>query len=105
MAAGPLHRTLVADTVTTLTLDLPDPAPDITSFATQRKAQLEVLSLAGGAEVYFTADGSTPTVGGDTCYVLPAVVCSLTVDDGTPGPTSTVKLISAGTPRVSVRAG
>lgn len=104
MAAGPLHATLVADVVTTLTLNLPDPAGDVRSFATPPVAQVEILSLAGGAEVYFTTDGSTPTVGGNACYVLPAVICALTVNDGTPGPTSTVKLISAGTPRVSVRA-
>jgi hypothetical protein len=104
MAAGPLHATLTANSVTTLTLDLPDPVGDITSCATGPVAQVEVLSVAGGAEVYFTTDGSTPTVGGDACYVLPAVVCALTVKDGTAGPTSTVKLISAGTPRVSVRA-
>lgn len=105
MAAGPLHRTLVANTVTTVTLDLPDPVGNITSFASPPLAQVEVFNLSGSAEVYFTTDGSAPVVGGDACYVLPAVMCTLTVNDGTPGPTSTVKLISAGTPRVSVRAG
>lgn len=105
MAAGPLHRTLEADTVLELTLDLPDPTGDITSFQTPPVAQVEVLNVAGGADVYFTTNGDDPTVGGDGCYLLPAVICALTVDDATPGPTSTVKLISAGTPRVSVRAG
>jgi hypothetical protein len=104
MAAGPLHATLVANTVTTLTLDLPDPSGSVTSFATPPKARVGVISLAGGAEVYFTVDGSTPTVGGNGCHVLPATISALEVDDGTPGPTSTIKLISAGTPRVSVRA-
>lgn len=104
MAAGPLHATLEADTVLELTLDLPDPTPDITSFQTPVPAQVEVLSVDGGAEVYFTTNGEDPTVGGDGCYLLPAAICTLTVDDGTPGPTSTVKLISAGTPRISVRA-
>jgi hypothetical protein len=104
MAAGPLHATLVANSVTTLTLDLPDPVGDIRSFATAPVAQVEVLNVAGGGEVFFTTDGSTPTVGGNACYVLPAAICALTVTDGTPGATSTVKLISSGTPRVSVRA-
>lgn len=104
MAAGPLHRTLVADTVTELTLDLPDPVGDTASFATPPSAQVEVLNVNGSAEVYFTTDDSDPTVGGDGCYLLPAVIVALTVDDATPGPTSTIKLISAGTPRISVRA-
>lgn len=104
MAAGPLHATLVANTVSTLTLDLADPAPEVLSTATPKKAQVEVLNVTGTAEVYFTVDGTTPTVGGNTCFVLPAAMCALTVDDGTPGPTSTVKLISSGTPKISVRA-
>ncbi|MFC3736526.1 hypothetical protein [Paractinoplanes deccanensis] len=94
----------MANTVTTLTLDLPDPVGNVASFETPPKARVGVINLSGAAEVYFTTDGSTPTVGGDGCHVLPAVVSALEVYDGTPGPTSVVKLISAGTPRVSVRA-
>ena len=104
MTAGPLHATLVANTVTTLTLDLPDPAPENLSFATPKKPLVGVLNVNGAAEVYFTTDGTTPTVGGSGCHVLPATISALTVDDGTPGPTSVVKLISVGTPKVSVRA-
>jgi hypothetical protein len=104
MAAGPLHATLVANTVTTLTLDLVDPRPDNLSFATPKQPRVGVLNLTGTAEVYFTTDGSTPTVGGNACHVLPAVISALEVNDETPGPTSTVKLISTGTPKVSVRA-
>lgn len=104
MAVGPLHATLVANTVTPLILDLPDPAPEILSTATPRKARVGVLSVNGGAEIYFTTNGDDPTVGGDGCHVLPAVISALEVDDETPGPTSSIKLISAGTPKVSVRA-
>jgi len=104
MAVGPLHATLVANTVTTLTLDLPDPVADILSTATPKKAQVGVLSVSGEVAIYFTTDGTTPTVGGNGCHVLPAVISALEVDDQTPGPTSTIKLISAGSPRVSVRA-
>jgi hypothetical protein len=104
MAAGPLHATLVANTVTTLTLDLPDPAPETLSTATPKRARVGVLSVTGGTEVYFTTNGVTPTVGGDGCHVLPAVISALEVDDETAGPTSVIKLISAGTPKVSVRA-
>jgi hypothetical protein len=104
MAAGPLHATLVADTVTTLTLDLVDPRPDNLSFATPARPRVGVLSVTGTAKIYFTTDGTTPTVGGNACHILPAVISALEVDDGTPGPTSVIKLISSGTPEVSVRA-
>lgn len=104
MAVGPLHATLVANTVTALTLDLPDPAPEILSTSTARKARVGVLSVSGGTEIYFTTNGIDPTIGGAACHVLPAVICALEVDDETAGPTSTIKLISAGTPKVSIRA-
>jgi hypothetical protein len=97
------HATLVANIVTTLTLTAPDPQADLVSFAAPRPARIEVLNVSGTAKVYFTVDGSTPTVGGANCMLLPAAVCALTVADETPGPTSTVKLISSGTPDVSVR--
>lgn len=102
MAVGPLHATLVAGAVTPLTLDLADPRAENLSFGTQPAAQVRVTNVSGTAAVYFTVDGSTPTVGGQGCYVLPAAMCSLRVADKTPGPTSSVNLISAGTPTVSV---
>lgn len=103
MAAGPLHWTLSASTVKTLTVDVADPKPDNVSFATQPKARVEVLNVDGAAAVYFTTNGVDPTVGGDGCHVLPAAIGSVEVVDETAGPTSVVKLISAGTPKVSVR--
>jgi hypothetical protein len=103
MAAGPLHTTLVAGVVSTLTLDLSDPAPDARNWV-QPKPRVTVLNLTGTAEVYFTTDGTAPTVGGNACYVLPAVISALDVDDATPGATSVIKLISSGTPKVSVKA-
>ncbi|WP_433460700.1 hypothetical protein [Micromonospora sp. CA-248212] len=83
------HATLVANTVNTLT------------FATNGST-VEVLNVDGAAEVYFRADGINPTVGGTNCHLLPAAVNSLEVADETTG-NSEVRLISAGTPRVSVR--
>lgn len=65
---------------------------------------VEVVS-DGAAEVYYTIDGSAPTVGGANCFRLPATPC---VDsrslEHTVG-TVTIKLISAGTPKVSVQKG
>lgn len=104
MAAGPLHATLVASTVTTLTLDVADPRSDNLSFATQTRPRVGVINLTGTAEVYFTTDGTAPTVGGNGCHVLPATISAVEVDDLTAGPTSVIKLISSGTPKISVRA-
>jgi hypothetical protein len=53
----------------------------------------------GTSPVYFTTDGSTPTVGGDDTYIVRSG--ALHVDVETAG-TVTVKLISAGTPAYSV---
>ncbi len=84
------HLTLVAATVSTVNL-------------TANASRIEVTNVDGADEVYFTTDGTTPTVAGNNCHVLPAVMGSLEVDDETAGTASTVKLISAGTPMVSVR--
>jgi hypothetical protein len=104
MAAGPLYVTLVGSVVSTLTLDLPDPAPDNLSFATPKKARVEALNVTGTAAVYFTTDGTTPVVGANGTHCLPAAIGFVEVNDETSGPTSVIKLISSGTPTVSVRA-
>lgn len=104
MAAGPLHWTLVANTVKALTVDVADPRPGNLSFADPPKPRVEVLNVDGAAAVYFTTNGTDPTVGGDGCHVLPAAIGAVEVNDETAGSTSVVKLISAGTPKVSVRA-
>ncbi len=85
------HVTLVASTVSTV---------NVTSNA----GRVEVVNVDGAAAVYFTVDGSTPTVGGNDCHVLPATISGVEVDDETSGTNSVVKLISAGTPKVAVRA-
>lgn len=65
---------------------------------------VEVASLDGAAEVYFTTNGADPTVGGDDCQVLDSgAPNSLLVEDETDNQTSVVKLISSGTPKVHVR--
>lgn len=90
MAVSPAHVTLVANTVATVTLDQ------------NYFASVEVLNVDGAAAVYFTVDNGDPTVGGDGSNVLPAAIGGLVVnvDDND---TVVVKLISTGTPKMSVR--
>jgi hypothetical protein len=97
------HTTLVANVVSTLTLSFVEPRGDVLSFATAPVARVEVMSLDGAAEIYFTTNGDAPTVDGANCHVLPAAISSVEVADETAGTTGTVKLISSGTPKVSAR--
>ncbi len=85
------HQTLVAATVATVNL-------------TTNGSRIEVVNRSGTAEIYFTTDGSTPAVGGNDTHVLPAAIGAVEVADDTAGANSVVKLISSGTPAVSVRA-
>lgn len=85
---GAHRKTLVASTVDTVTF-----SRDVD--------MVEVLNLDGAAEIYFTTDGSTPTVGGANTDVLPAAVNAVERDVPTSGAT-VVKLISSGTPMYSV---
>ena len=87
--ANPQHKTLVANTVATVTLDAD-------------YFEVEVVNVSGTAEVYFTTDGSAPAIGGDGSNVLPAAIGYVQLQPRTSGNT-VVKLISSGTPRVSVR--
>jgi hypothetical protein len=89
MAGSPQTVTLAANTVATLTLP--------TAFLL-----VEVMNVTGTAEVYFRFDGTDPTVGGDGCQVLPAAIGSVELRPETVTPT-VVKLVSSGTPKVSVR--
>jgi len=84
------HVTLTADEVETVELGI-------------NAARIEVLNRDGAAAVWFTTNDDDPTVGGNNTYVLPAAIGAVEVPDEVKGP-SVVKLISSGTPAVSVRA-
>ena len=90
MAGSPQHATLVASTVTTLTFD---------KYYTKAVVQ----SVDGTAAVYFTFDGTTPSVAGTGSYVLPAAIGSMEIAPIRGAGVLVVKLISSGTPKVSVR--
>ncbi len=87
------HGTLVANSVTTVSV------PDL-GFGS-----IEILNRDTTAEIYFlfnkTGVTTDPTVGGNDCEVVVAL-SALTVD--APQGAFTVKLLSAGTPKYSVRA-
>jgi hypothetical protein len=84
---GAHAKTLVANTVDTVTF-----ADDI--------GEVEVVSN-GSAAIYFTTDGTTPTVGGAATHYLPAS-SSVRRVKFTGSDASAIKLISAGTPTYSV---
>lgn len=77
------HFTLGAASVKTVTL-----AADA--------SQVEVVNVDGGGRIYFTVDGSTPTVGGDNTYVLPAAIGSLKVPAPATSGATVVRLIASG---------
>jgi hypothetical protein len=82
------HVTLVAATPQTVTVD--------GGFG-----WIEVVNTGTG-NVYFTVDGSVPTVGGDDTWVAVPGFSSVLENVDRAG-TVDVKLISAGTPTVSVQ--
>lgn len=84
-------KTLVGSTVDTVTFAYHAP-------------EVEVVSLDGAAAIYFTADGSTPTVGGVATYVVPAAIGSRTVRLPLGAGVTVVKIISSGTPIYSVQS-
>jgi hypothetical protein len=83
------HVTLVATTVATVTLD--DTSQD----------KVYVTNKHATSEIYATVDGSTPTVGGDDTFLCPAARTTVLL---TPSGATSVKLISSGTPTVTVSA-
>lgn len=84
-------KALVASTVDTVT------------FTGRDCNAVEVLNETGTAAIFFTVDGSTPTVNGNGTHMLPAAVSALELEPPT-GSATVVKLISVGTPSYSVVA-
>ena len=91
-ASRAVHNTLTATTVDTITLSA-------------QYVRVEVLNRSSTGDIFVTLDGSTPTVGGNDTYVVPATGVGTFVNPANTSqpPTSTVvKLISSGTPSYSV---
>lgn len=95
---NPLHHTMVADTVWTATFERAYP-----------RVEVLIWDNPGTDEVWFRTDGGTPVIGADGTHVMPAVIGAVEVDSVnhavvTDGPKVTsVKVITAGTPKVTVR--
>jgi hypothetical protein len=88
VAAGAIachDKTLGADTVDTVTFT--DDVEWVTVWSD------------GAAEMYFTFDGSAPTVSGANCYHLPAVPSRIEIESLSE---NVIKLISHGTPKYSI---
>lgn len=66
-------------------------------------AAVEVVNRDGAGAIYFTVDGSTPTIAGDGTYVIPAVIGARKVASVELAETATVvKLIASATTAYSV---
>ncbi|MGH3441992.1 MAG: hypothetical protein ACRDUY_08095 [Nitriliruptorales bacterium] len=101
MARRIKHETLVASTVTTVTLTGSD------------YPRVQVTNVSGAAAIYFCVNGlggpsadGVPTVAGDDCFVAAgAAGAEVTVSSGkvdSDDADTVVKLISSGTPTVAV---
>jgi hypothetical protein len=87
-----VHNTLVATTVDTVTL-------------TAQYNRVEILNRSASGDIFVTLDGSTPSVGGNDTYVIPATGVGTFVNPNwtnEPPISTVVKLISSGTPSYSV---
>ncbi len=83
------HVTLTANVPTTITLEA-------------NAGRIEVFNR-GTDDVWFTTDDTIPAADADDVHIVSGG-SAVEVDDETAGKNSVIKLISAGTPKVSVRA-
>lgn len=99
---GAHEKTLVASTVDTVTFSVGGDTT-VVGWANVPK-RVEILT-DGAADIYYTKDGSTPSVGGNGTYRIPAAGGSTIFDtkDSNDQDPVVIKLISAGTPKYSVQ--
>lgn len=92
-------KTLVTSTVDTVTFQGTGAGDVFEGTPTGAATQVEVMT-DGTAAVYFTTDGSTPTVSGANTYKIPASggVSAMAVAPLVNNGDIVVQLISAGTP-------
>ena len=95
--------TVSADAIGTSLFTMTANTADVVTF-TDDLTDVEVVS-DGAAAVYYTIDGSTPSINGANCYYLPSGVASVDARKPRTDGGTVVKLISAGTPSVRVQRG
>lgn len=93
---------VAADEIGTTAFQLAASTVDTVNFAVDLK-HVEIIT-DGAAAVWYTFDGTDPTVDGKDCYYLPAAPAVDSREPATSGAT-VVKLISAGTPKIRVQRG
>jgi len=92
------HGVLTAGTVTEVVV------PASAAPMRPRIARLEVVNRNAAGELWFTTDGSDPTVQGDNVNVIPAVMGSYVID-GWSGRDFSIRLMSAVAVAWSVQVG
>lgn len=80
-------------------------ASEVETFTFGEDLQSVDVISDGAAAVYFTLDGSEPTVEGANCYVIPGGFSGVDTRQPRTAQATVVKAISAGTPTVSVQRG
>ena len=83
------YGTLTASTIATVTL-------------ARDREWVEVLNRNGAAEIFFTVDGSNPTVAGAGTFCVPAIAGAAVKVAAPEAATTSVKLISSGIPTYGV---
>lgn len=84
------HQTAASGVADTVTLD-------------KDYGEVEVVNRDGAGEIFFTLDGTTPTIGLAGTYMLPAAICSKRVTSVELASDATVvKLIASATTKYSV---
>ena len=94
------NHTIAADEQGVHNVQLAAGTVDTFSFADD-VTQVAITNMTGTAAIYFTVDGTTPEVAGKKSRLVPAAIAQVEIEPTTSGPT-TVKVISSGTPTVSV---
>lgn len=95
--------TVTAGNVGTASFTLTANEVDTVNFAEDLRV-VDVVS-DGAAAVWYTLDGSSPTVGGAGCYYIPAGGAAVDTREPRTSSGTVVKLISAGAPVLRVQRG
>lgn len=88
ITSGETHSGIVSTTLATI---------DVVTFTGRHVDVVEVVNVAGAADLWFTIDGTTPTVGGRNCHRVPAVAEASRRAE-TPASAGTLVKLTAATP-------